>query len=87
MSNISIGVTQAESCQKCAVLHTYPFDVKRIIRNARARQEDIPVLSSHCWGIILAEKYKKTYNGDEFLMYDSGLDESRMLILCTRRNL
>ncbi|KAK9686123.1 hypothetical protein QE152_g37434 [Popillia japonica] len=46
-----------------------------------------PALPNHRQEIEFQEEFTKTFNGEDFLLYDSGPEENRILIFSTRRNL
>lgn len=82
VSTASVGVSQA-----AAAILPKVSSIKRTIRNVRTKHEAAPALPVHRSDIVIPENYKNTKNGEEFLLFDSGPTEDRLLIFSTRRNL
>lgn len=82
ISNVVSGVSQAAASRLGKV-----SSMKRTIRKIRTRDEVAPALPIRRSDIVFPQEYKITKNGEDFLMFDSGLDEDRILMFCTRRNL
>lgn len=61
--------------------------IKRKIRLVRQIEEAAPALPRHRSDIVLPPKYTTTTRGENFLAFDSGSVEDRMLIFSTRRNM
>ena len=61
--------------------------MKRTIRSIRQQTLAGPALPSTCSEIVFPPKLTITFKGDQFLMYDSGPVEKRIVIFATKRNL
>ncbi|KAK9680852.1 hypothetical protein QE152_g38782 [Popillia japonica] len=61
--------------------------MKRSIRRICQQQMSGPALPNHRQEIEFQEEFTKTFNGEDFLLYDSGPKENHILIFSTRRNL
>ena len=62
-------------------------NMKRTIRNIRAKENAGPALPHSRLNLIIPEKFTKTIKGDLFLAYDSGPTDGRILIFATQSNL
>jgi len=61
--------------------------MSRIIQRTRITKENPPVNPSNANDLIIPEIYKFTNKNELFLSYDSGNNESRILIFTTKSNL
>ena len=61
--------------------------MKRTIRTVRQQTLSGPTLPSACSEIVFPPELTITFKGDQFLMYDSGQVEKRIVIFATKRNL
>ncbi|XP_029645758.1 uncharacterized protein LOC115219713 [Octopus sinensis] len=61
--------------------------IKRTIRRVRQREICGLPVPNHRKDITFLDEYTKTNRGDDFLLFDSGPSEDRMLIFSTRQNL
>ena len=61
--------------------------MKRTIRYIRQQSLAGPALPSTSSEIVFPPELTKTFKGDQFLIYDSGPVEKRIVIFATRRNL
>ena len=61
--------------------------LKRTMRNIRYKSISGPALPSHRKHITFPEGFTTLPNGDEFLYFDSGNVENRIMIFSTQRNL
>ena len=76
------GMTDGASTQLPAIQH--------IRRNIRRQKQSVSAphpLPSNPADIIIPEEYKVTSHGEKFLLYDSGMNNQRMLIFSTTRNM
>ena len=62
-------------------------NIKRTMRMIRQRNNACPALPQHRKDISFVNDITKLSSGEEFLFYDSGNVEDRILIFATRRNL
>lgn len=75
-------------CSQAAAPKLPTIDVmKRTIRHIRQQQRAGPALPNHRQEIEFPEEYTRTLNGEDFLLYDSGPEEDRMVVFSTRRNM
>lgn len=58
--------------------------MKRTIRNIRLRNDCGPALPVSRKNIVVPEEYSKTSQGKNFILFDSGPTDDRMLIFGTR---
>nr|CAD7458958.1 unnamed protein product [Timema tahoe] len=82
MASVSSGASQSV----VAKLPGVP-NMKRTIRNIRMKANAGPAVPNFRRDIVFPDEYKITVTGEEFLMYDSGPQDDRILIFSTRRNL
>ncbi|KAK5638651.1 hypothetical protein RI129_012946 [Pyrocoelia pectoralis] len=61
--------------------------MKRTIRNVRTKHNLGPAVPLHRRDIAFEERYTQTENGEQFLLFDSGPEEDRLLVFSTRRNM
>ncbi|CAI9727047.1 Hypothetical predicted protein [Octopus vulgaris] len=61
--------------------------IKRTIRSIRQETLTGPALPSTCIEIVFPTELTKSFKGDQFLLYDSGPVEKRIVIFAIRRNL
>lgn len=61
--------------------------MKRSIRNIRQKNLQGPALPTNRSEIIFLEEYTKTYKNENFLLYDAGPVDERILIFTTEQNL
>ena len=50
-------------------------NMKRVIRRARKRKGAMPVNPLSLQDLVTPDEFKKTCNGEDFLLYDSGGDK------------
>lgn len=62
-------------------------NLKRVIVNARAKQNSGPVQPVSRRDIVFPEEFTRTEKGEPFLLFDSGPEDDRMLIFATAQNL
>lgn len=82
ISEVTLGCSQA-AAPKLPRIDT----MKRSIRRIRQQQMSGPALPNHRQEIEFQEEFTKTFNGEDFLLYDSGPEGNHILIFSTRRNL
>ena len=61
--------------------------IKRSIRKVRAKENCGLSTPSHRMDIVFSIEYMKTFKNDDFLLFDSGMEEERILIFSTYANL
>ena len=61
-------------------------NMKRVIRRARERKGAMPVNPLSLQDLVIPNEFKKTCNGEDFLLYDSEGDK-KTIIFSTHRNL
>ena len=82
VATVSAGVTAAAAGQ----LPSVPA-IKQTIRRAH-RQLQIPLTNpTSLQDLIIPDSYKTTIGGENFLLFDSGPGQNRILIFSTQRNL
>lgn len=67
-------------------LETMKRTVRKIRQRANMANEGPPSYTNRCQ-IVFPPLYTETIKGDEFLLYDSGANEQRILIFATKKNL
>ncbi|XP_068211896.1 uncharacterized protein, partial [Palaemon carinicauda] len=82
VSCASMGVSGAVALKLPSI-----SNIKRNIRNIRAKKNYVPALPDCQEDLIIPEDFTKTHKGELFLMYDSGPTNDRILIFSTQRNL
>lgn len=84
----SIISTAVIQCSQVGALKLLKIDsMKRTIRKIRQKEMTGPALPNDRRDIVFLDEFCKTFNGDDFLLFDSGAEENRILIFPTRRNL
>lgn len=82
LSQASFGLSQATSAKLPKV-----DNMKRTIRNIRTKHDAAPAIPGNRRELVIPDNYKITKNGADFLLFDSGPTDDRILIFSTRRNL
>lgn len=60
--------------------------LKRTVRRQRRRIDDVPVNPVSLMELVIPDRYKKI-NDENFLLYDSGVGDDRILVFSTQKNL
>ena len=61
--------------------------LKRTIRYNRQKTSNGPALPNSRAEIIFEDSFKTTESGEQFLLFDSGPDDDRILIFTTAKNM
>lgn len=75
------GISESASVQLPAVR-----SLKRNIRKARNRANKSHHIPASLSDLIIPQMYRRTSNGDNFLLFDSGMTNDRILIFGTMQN-
>ncbi|KAK9738131.1 hypothetical protein QE152_g10123 [Popillia japonica] len=81
ISEVTLGCSQA-AAPKLPRIDT----MKRSIRRICQQEKSGPALPNHGQEIEFLEEFTKTFNGEDFLLYDSGSEKNHILFFSTRRN-
>ncbi len=85
--NVILSSTLAE-CSQATAGNLPSFDnLKRTMRNIRQRNNSSPVLPQHRKDITFNNGITTLSSGEDFLYFDSGNVENRILVFTTKRNL
>ena len=66
---------------------TKTSNIKRTIRRVRDKDRAIPSSPVHRKDLVLPAEYKRDKRGEQFLLYDSGPHENRILIFSNQLNI
>ncbi|XP_022160646.1 uncharacterized protein LOC111032207 [Myzus persicae] len=61
--------------------------LKRTVRRIRQKEQAAPPNPKTLLELIIPDDYRSTFDGNPFLLFDSGLVENRILIFSTQKNL
>lgn len=82
LSNVSVGVGVAVAGRLPCMA-----SIKKTIRQVRAKENPGPAIPLLRRDITVPGIYTQTENQEQFLLFDSGPEDNRILIFSTRRNL
>lgn len=76
------SISEGASTQLPPVRH-----VRRAIRRYKQAASVPHPIPSNLTGMVIPSEYKMTADGEDFLLYDSGLSDQRMLVFSTAKNI
>ncbi|RWS08330.1 hypothetical protein B4U80_10400, partial [Leptotrombidium deliense] len=81
IANVAGGVCATVACNLPAI-----DLMKRTIQRTRGRSSDAPNNPQTREELVIPERYMKTLNGEDFLFYDSGPGQDRIIVFATTKS-